>query len=92
MLPEQKIGNFLAVGCELNEDEIGLYIASVDVSTSCAFKFEEWEKFVKGIKDSILAFRVGKYLEVKDIIRKLEKFYGFEWSGETLIYKTVKDH
>ena len=43
-------------------------------------------------KDSILAFRVGKYSEVKDIIRKLEKFYGFEWSGETLIYKTVKDH
>lgn len=43
-------------------------------------------------KDLILAFRVGKYSEVKDIIRKLEKIYGFEWSGETLIYKTVKDH
>jgi hypothetical protein len=43
-------------------------------------------------KDSILAFRVGKYSEVKEIIRRLEKFYGFEWSGETLIYKTVKDH
>jgi len=36
----------------LNEDEIGLYIASADVSVSCAFKFEEWEKFVKGIKEA----------------------------------------
>jgi len=52
LLPEQKIGEFLAVGCELNEDEIGLYIASADVSASCAFKFEEWEKFVKGIKEA----------------------------------------
>ena len=52
LLPEQKIGEFLAVGCELNEDEIGLYIASADVSASCAFKFEEWEKFMKGIKEA----------------------------------------
>ncbi len=52
LLPEQKIGEFLAVGCELNEDEIGFYIASADVSASCAFKFEEWEKFVKVIKEA----------------------------------------
>jgi len=52
LLPEQKIGEFLAVGCEFNEDEIGLYIASADVSASCAFEFEEWEKFVKGIKEA----------------------------------------
>ncbi|MHC2995700.1 MAG: hypothetical protein IBV53_09395 [Candidatus Atribacteria bacterium] len=52
LLPEQKIGEFLAAGCELNENEIGLYIASADVSASCAFKFEEWEKFVKGIKEA----------------------------------------
>jgi len=52
LLPEQKIGEVLAVGCELNDDEIGLYIDSADVSASCAFKFEEWEKFVKGIKEA----------------------------------------
>jgi len=52
LLPEQKIGKFLDVGCELNEDEIGLYIASADVSASCAFKFEEWEKLVQGIKEA----------------------------------------
>jgi len=30
-------------------DEIGLYVASADVSASCAFKFDEWKKFVQGI-------------------------------------------
>lgn len=49
LLPKTKIGEFLTVGCELEGDEIGLYIASADVSASCAFKFDEWEKFVKGI-------------------------------------------
>jgi len=49
LLPETKIGEFLTVGCELEEDEIGLYIASADVSASCGFKFEEWENFVRGI-------------------------------------------
>lgn len=49
LLPETKIGEFLTVGCELEEDEIGLYIASADVSASCGFKFEEWENFVMGI-------------------------------------------
>jgi len=29
--------------------EIGLYVASADVSVSCAFKFDEWKKFVQGI-------------------------------------------
>ena len=28
---------------------IGLYIASSDVSASCAFRFDEWERFVKEI-------------------------------------------
>ena len=44
---------------------------------------------VRANKDSILAFRKGEYLEVKDIMQKLEKFYGFEWDGEPLIYDTV---
>ena len=52
LLKERKIGEFLALGCELNDDEIGLYIASSDVSASCGFKFEEWENFVKGINEA----------------------------------------
>jgi len=42
-------------------------------------------------KDSILAFRTGEYSEVEDIRQKLEKFYGFEWAGEPLIYDTAKE-
>ena len=48
LLPQTKIGEFLSMGVEMEEDEIGLYIASSDVSASCAFKFDEWEKFVMG--------------------------------------------
>ena len=52
LLPETKIGESLAIGCELNNDEIGLYIASPDVSASCGFKFEEWDNFVRGINEA----------------------------------------
>jgi len=45
---------------------------------------------VRTDKDSILAFRTGEYSQVKDIRQKLEKFYGFEWDGEPLIYDTVE--
>ncbi|MBA7566709.1 hypothetical protein ES695_02760 [Candidatus Atribacteria bacterium 1244-E10-H5-B2] len=41
-------------------------------------------------RDSILAFRTGEYSGIKDIMQKLEKFYGFEWAGEPLIYDTVE--
>ncbi len=37
-------------------------------------------------KDSILAFRTGEYSEVKDIMQRLKKFYGFRWAGEPLIW------
>ena len=49
LLPQMKIGEFLSMGVEMEGEEIGLYIASSDVSASCAFKFDEWERFVKGI-------------------------------------------
>lgn len=49
LLRKTKIGEFLAIGVEQERDEIGLYIASADVSASCGFKIEEWENFVKGI-------------------------------------------
>lgn len=52
LLKKRKIGELLALGCELNDDEIGLYIASADVSASCGFTFEEWENFVKGINEA----------------------------------------
>ena len=45
---------------------------------------------VRTDKDSILAFRTGEYSEVKEIMQKLKKFYGFEWAGEPLVYDTVK--
>ncbi|MBA7552495.1 hypothetical protein ES705_45059 [subsurface metagenome] len=44
---------------------------------------------VRTDRDSILAFRSGEYSEVKDIMQKLKKFYGFEWAGEPLIYDTA---
>jgi hypothetical protein len=49
LLEETKIGEFLTMGVEVEEDEIGLFLASADVSASCAFKFDEWVKFVEGI-------------------------------------------
>ncbi len=49
LLPQTKIGDFLSIGVEIDQDEIGLYVASADVSASCAFKFDEWKKFVQGI-------------------------------------------
>jgi hypothetical protein len=49
LLPETKIGESLEIGCELNNDEIGLYIASLDWMASCGFKFDEWDNFVRGV-------------------------------------------
>ena len=49
LLKETKIGEFLSIGSEVEGEEVGIFIASSDVSTSCAFKFDEWEKFVAGI-------------------------------------------
>ena len=57
LLSQSKIGEFLSMGVEMEEDEIGLYIASSDVSASCAFKFDEWEKFVEGINKANEEFR-----------------------------------
>jgi len=57
LLSQSKIGEFLSMGVEMEEDEIGLYIASSDVSASCAFKFDEWEKFVEEINKANEEFR-----------------------------------
>ena len=60
LLPETKIGEFLSVGCELEEDEVGLYIASADVSASCAFKFDEWSRFVGAVMKTNKEFEASK--------------------------------
>ena len=57
LLPQTKIGDFLSIGVEMDQDEIGLYVASADVSASCAFKFDEWEKFVQGINKADERFK-----------------------------------
>jgi hypothetical protein len=49
ILDELKIGEKLTVGVNTSEDEIGLFIASEDVSASCAFRKEEWDNFVEAI-------------------------------------------
>ena len=49
LLKETKIGEFLSMGAEIEGEEVGIFIASADVSASCGFKFDEWEKFVAGI-------------------------------------------
>ncbi len=57
LLPQTKIGDFLSIGVEMDQDEIGLYVASADVSASCAFKFDEWQKFVQGINEADEEFK-----------------------------------
>ncbi len=57
LLPQSKIGDFLSIGVEMEQDEIGLYVASADVSASCAFKFDEWKKFVQGINKADEEFK-----------------------------------
>ncbi len=47
LLKETRIGDFLSVGVKMDESEIGLFIASQDVSCGCGFRFDEWEKFVR---------------------------------------------
>ena len=52
ILDERKIGEKLTVGVQAERDEVGLFIASEDVSASCAFRIEEWEKFVEAVKEA----------------------------------------
>lgn len=36
---------------ELDRDEIGLFLASADISASCGFKRDEWDKFVIAVNE-----------------------------------------
>jgi len=57
LLDATQIGEFLTVGAEMEGEEIGLFIASADVSSSCAFKFDEWTKFVAAVNEADKAFK-----------------------------------
>jgi len=57
LLEETKLGKSMAVSCELVEDEIGLFISTVDVSTICVFQFEEWENFIRAINKADEEFK-----------------------------------
>ena len=59
LLEQTRIGEFLTIGVEMEQDEVGLYIASADVSASCAFKFDEWENFVQGISKANATFEAA---------------------------------
>ena len=59
LLPEKKIGESLAVGCELEGDEIGFFITSLDVSASCAFKVKEWNQFVDALNTANASLKLA---------------------------------
>ena len=52
VLDEKKIGEKLSIGVHSQEDEIGLFIASEDVSASCAFRPKEWSEFVEAVNEA----------------------------------------
>jgi len=52
ILDEKKIGEKLSVGVQAERDEVGLFIASEDVSASCAFLPEEWDEFVEAVNEA----------------------------------------
>ncbi len=60
LLKETKIGKLLSMGVKMEKDEVGLFIASQDVSCGCGFKFREWEKFVKCVNSAN-----EKYVKIK---------------------------
>jgi len=37
--------------------------------------------------DSMLAFLIGEYSRVKGILKKLEKYYGFTWTKDKLMFE-----
>ncbi len=52
IIEEKKLGEKLTLGVQAEADEIGIYLASEDVSASCAFLPEEWNKFVAAVKEA----------------------------------------
>ena len=44
-----KIGEFLSMEADIHAGDLDLYLYSVDISSNCVFKKEEWEQFVENI-------------------------------------------
>jgi len=57
LLEETKLGKSMAVTCELEGDEVGLFIAAADVSAICVFQFEEWENFMRAVNKADEKFK-----------------------------------
>jgi len=49
LLERTKIGEFLSMEVVLANEDIDLYLYSVDISSNCVFKRGEWQKFVENI-------------------------------------------
>lgn len=52
ILEQEKIGEKMSVGVETEGDEIGMFVASEDVSASLAFRPEEWTNFVDAVNEA----------------------------------------
>ena len=52
VIDERQIGEKLSVGVQAEADEVGLFVASEDVSASCAFRPEEWDRFVEAVHEA----------------------------------------
>ena len=63
LLAETKIGEHLEVSCDLEGDEIGLFIASLDVSASCAFKVKDWNQFFESVNTANASLELAQGLE-----------------------------
>jgi hypothetical protein len=60
LIEETEIGEYLAISCDIEGEDIDLYIGSADMSTRCGFTLTEWEKFIE-----ILNQANNKYKELK---------------------------
>jgi hypothetical protein len=49
LLERTKIGEFLSMEANLNNEDIDLILYSVDVASNCVFKREEWQEFVRKV-------------------------------------------
>jgi len=52
LLDQMQIGEYLTIGCVLEDEEIGFFISSYDISTSCSLTLEEWDRFVEGVNSA----------------------------------------
>lgn len=61
LLKKTKIGDFLTLGIEIKKNEVGLFLASNDVSSACAFDSKEWRKFADGVIKADCKLKLSQY-------------------------------